>query len=347
MKICVISSTVIPCLPLTDPANGYNGLEQVVWHLTTGLAREGHEVLLVAPSNSKVPGNVDLHGTTQNESEMAAYSGYWPRLRDYDVIIDHSWQKWSYLLKTEGKLPAPILGVCHAPIDTMYRKPPPVELPCFVGISQDQSAEIDRVLGVPSRYAYNGIDLDFYKAGPRLDSRADERYLFLARISSIKGPQLAIDLARKLRFGLDVVGDDKITNEPELAQRVRALSTHNIKFWGGVSRARAVQFFSASRALIHPAFPFREPFGLTLIEAQACGLPVLASDNGACRELIVHGKTGFAVPSIERMESLLSRGALDELKSSDCRDNAARFSVDRMVKRYVELCEEASDTGGW
>ena len=122
MKICVVSSTVLPCLPLDDPRNGYNGLEQVVWSTAAGLARRGHEVLLVAPIGSVAPPGVSLHGTTLGESEESAYNGYWQRLLEYQVIIDSSWSKWSYILKIEGRLKAPILGVLHAPVVEMMQR---------------------------------------------------------------------------------------------------------------------------------------------------------------------------------------------------------------------------------
>jgi glycosyltransferase involved in cell wall biosynthesis len=344
MKICVISSNVLPCLPLDDPDNGYNGLEQIVWSLCAGLARRGHEILLIAPNGSKPPPGVELHGTTRGEGEDRAYSGYWQRLPAYQIAIDHSWHKWSYMLKIEGRLSSPILGVCHAPVHTMYERVPPVLLPCIVAISHDQAAHASEIWGVATRVVHNGIDPNFYCSNGA--SRSD-RYLFLARISTIKGPHLAIDLARKLRFALDMVGDDVLTGEPQLAQRVRALCRDNITFHGAVSRARAVEFFSAAKALIHPAFPFREPFGLSVVEAQACGLPVIVSDHGALRETVKHGETGFVVKTLDEMEALIRSDAVRSIRSDACRENARRFSLETMVKRYEDLCTEALDTGGW
>jgi glycosyltransferase involved in cell wall biosynthesis len=345
MKIIVISSTVIPCLPLEDEGNGYNGLEQIVWHTAAGLARRGHDVVLVAPIGSKPPPGVTLHGTTLGEGEMQAYSGYWQRLPEFDVVIDESWQKWSYILKIEGKLAAPILGVVHAPVNTMYERPPPVLFPCIVAISQDQADHVSEIWGVPARVAHNGLDTGFYKAGK--DIKRTDRYLFLARMSRIKGPHIAADLARRMRFGLDLVGDDRMTGEPDLAQRMRMMAVHNIKYHGGVSRQRAVEFFSAAKTLLHMNQHFREPFGLAPVEAQACGCPVIAFDNGAMRETIKHGETGFLVKSVAEVEELIRRDAVSQISAEACRENAQRFSVKLMVTRYEELCHEAVDTGGW
>lgn len=355
MKICVISSTVLPCLALDNHANGYNGLEQIVWSTAAGLARRGHEVLLVAPNGSDVPPGVTLHGTTQGESEERAYSGFWQRLPEYQVVIDSSWQKWSYILKIEGKLAAPILGVVHAPVHTMYGSPPPVLLPSIVAISHDQAAHVAELWGVPARVAYNGVDLGFYSSTDdnarervrRAKFERGDRYLFLARMSRIKGPHLAVDLARKLRFKLDLVGDDRITGEPDLAHRMIALAKNNILYHGGVSRSRTVAFFSEAKALLHPAFAFREPFGLSVVEAAACGTPVIVSDHGALRETVKHGETGFVCKTIGEMEELIKTDAVASIRSDACRANAERFSIDKMVTRYEELCTEALDTGGW
>jgi glycosyltransferase involved in cell wall biosynthesis len=240
----------------------------VAWLQARGLSQRGHKVLLVAPVGSKPPDEVELHGTTLGEPESQAYSGYIHRLPEHDAIIDNSWEKWSYILKIDGKLNAPILGVLHAPAETMYKTPPPIVHPCLVAISKDQSVAAMECLGVPARVAYDGVDIDFYNSQQRWTR--NDRYLFLARMSRIKGPQIAVDIARKLRIGLDLVGDDKITGEPQLAQRMLAQAKNNITYHGGVSRDKAVEFFSTRKALLHMNLLFREPFGLAPVEAQLC-----------------------------------------------------------------------------
>lgn len=342
MKICVISTTILTC-----PPKGYSGLEQLAYQQAAGLAAKGHQVLLVAPIGSTPPDGVELHGTTLGESEKQAYSGYWQRLPDFDAIIDNSWQKWAYILKMEERLKAPVLGVCHAPAETMYKVPPPVPKPCMVAISKDQSEIASKIWSVPVRVAYNGIDLDFYKP---TGVPKNNRYLFLARISRIKGPHIAVAVAHKCQVGLDLVGDDKITGEPELAALMREAagkSQGRVIYHGGKDRAECVQFFNQSRALLHMNQLFREPFGLAPVEAQACGLPVIAWDNGAMRETIKPNVTGFLVKSLEEVEQLVLGDATRALKPSDCRDWVSQFSVKNMVDTYENLAKEAIDTGGW
>lgn len=338
MRICVIATAIIPCMPQNK--GGYGGLEPVAYLCAEGLARRGHEVMLVATNNSTVPPGVELHGTTQGESEAQAYTGYWWKLPKFDAVIDHSWNKHAYMLKIEGKLNAPVLGVCHAPVHTMYASPPPILFPCLVAISQDQSVAINEHLGVPSRVCYNAIDLNFYRNNSV--TAPTDRYLFLARMSRIKGPQIAADLARRLRFPLDLVGDDTMTGEPDLAQRLRMMATNsNIKYHGGVSREKSIEFFSQAKALLHCNQTFREPFGLAPVEAQACGCPVIAFDNGAMRETVIHGETGFLVKTVDEMADLIKNDAVSTIDPAACRKNAERFSVKNMIDRYESLCEEA------
>lgn len=341
LRIMVISTNIFPCPP---PA--YSGLEMIAYLQAKELANRGHSVLLVAPKESQPPEGVSLWPTTMGESESLSFNfGYHEAIPQQDVIIDNSWEKWSYMSKINERTSIPILGVCHAPCHTTYQTPPPVLHPCFVCISKDHSVGAMEAWGIPARTAYDGVDVDFYKAPPGVQRNG--RYLFLARMSKIKGPQIAVDMARKLRVGLDLVGDDKFTNETELAHRLIAQSVNNITYHGGVNREKCVEFFSKGKALLHMNLLFREPFGLAPVEAQLCGMPVIAWDNGAMRETIKHGETGFLVKSQEEAEELIKTDAVSSIKPERCREWAMQFSVKAMGDKYEELICEAMDTGGW
>lgn len=331
---------------MTCPPPGYSGLEQLAWQQAVGLANKGHKVLLVAPKGSIVPPNVELHETTLGESEKRAYSGYWQKLRTFDAIIDNSWQKWSYILKQEGNLAVPVLGVLHAPVHTMYGSPPPVTKPCLVAISKDQAAAITETIKADSRVAYNGCDPDFYKP---IGLPRNNRYLFLARISTIKGPHLAVEVAKRCGIFLDMVGDDKLTGEPELVHHIKEQCTiePKLRYIGPQNRDDCVYWFNLNKALLHPNQLYKEPFGLAPVEAQLCGQPVVAWDNGAMRETIKHGETGFIVNSLEEMEELILTGAVESISPNRCREWASQFSYSAMINRYEVLCEEAIQTGGW
>jgi glycosyltransferase involved in cell wall biosynthesis len=340
MKICVISTTIMPC-----PPSGYSGLEMLAWQQAVGLADKGHKVTLIAPVGSTVPDNVELHQTQIRESERTACSGYWHKLKDFDCIIDNSWEKWAYILKLESKVTVPILGVLHAPVNTMYNSPPPVEKPCLVAISRDQAAHVQEHLKVEAMHCYNGVDTEFYKPNGRIRS---DRYLFLARMSSIKGPDIAVAVAKNCNVGLDVVGDDKLTAEPDLTAFVynQCTLSPGLRYIGEQPRTECAMWFNRNKALLHPNMRFREPFGLAPVEAQLCGMPVIAWDQGAMRETIKHKETGFLVNSQEEIEELIRTDAVSSINPERCREWAMQFSYEAMVDRYEELCGKAVD-GGW
>jgi len=243
-------------------------------------------------------------------------------------------------------LKAPVLGVLHAPVHTMYNSPPPVEKPCLVCISQDQANGCRDHLKREARVAYNGVDVDFYKDEGK---KRNDRYLFLARMSTIKGPQIAQQSAIKCGVGLDMVGDDKFTGEPQLALELKSNCALNprLRYVGPQNRSECAAWFNTNKALLHPNKVFREPFGLAPVEAQLCGMPVIAWDNGAMRETVKHGETGFLVKSEAEIEELIKTDAVSSLKRNDCREWASQFSYARMIAQYENLCKEAVETGGW
>jgi glycosyltransferase involved in cell wall biosynthesis len=340
LRIVVISTTVL----VTPPA-GYSGLEMLAWQQADGLKKRGHEVLLVAPGGSTPPPGVELHATTLGEYEQAAYSGYWNRLPNYDAVIDNSWQKWSYILKAEGKFKGPILGVLHAPAETMFNTSPPVDKPCFVAISRDQAGAVCGHLGLRARVCYNGVDFDFYKPN---GAPKNDRYLFLARMSKLKGPHVAVQIAKSCGIPLDLIGDDKLVESPDYVNMVKSgCDGKQIVYMGEKGRKECVAYFSQSKALFHCNFVFREPFGLSPVEAQGCGLPVIGSEVGAMRETVKHGETGFLARTPEEMEDLVRNNAVDDISPKKCRAWAEQFSIHNMVLRYEELCRDALDKGGW
>jgi glycosyltransferase involved in cell wall biosynthesis len=354
VKIAVISTTVFKV-----PIFGYGGLEVIAYETAKGLAAKGHDVSLFAPNGSVCPGvNIVEIGEERKIDEKTAYSGYWKRLLDYEVVIDHSWAKFAYILKMEGHLKAPVLGVCHAPVNTMFSSLPQVEKPCFVCISHDQASHFEALFGREARVAYNGICLDTYAP---IKLQRNDRYLFLARYSQIKGADLAIEACLRAGVGLDLIGDTTITGEPEYFAHCQRLSEKESPNWdknrgkqiqihSGVTRGNTVWWFSQAHAFLHPNMRFREPMGLAPVEAMAAGLPVIAWKFGALKETVKHGVTGFLVDSLDEMVKAIQSPWMKEVIQSDrddCRKWASNFSLENMVNSYEALCEEAIATGGW
>lgn len=354
---------------------GYGGLEHLAWQIAKGLAERGHVVSLIAPDGSTCPGvNVVHCGPARRLNEEQFYGGwkapwvrpdgvieertwpgYWHLLKKVesgndnppDCVIDHTWQAWAFVGKAEGVITCPVLKVCHAPVDTMFAQMPPVDKPCFVGISEDMAAHFKVLWNREMKVCHNGIDLDWYKP---LGIPRSERFLFLARFSSIKGADLAIDACLKCGAGLDLVGDTTITNEPDHFNACkRKCDGKQIRMVGPATRGNCVWWMSQAHALLHPNLRFREPFGLAPVEAMACGAPVLAFDWGAMRETVVQNETGCLVKTVEQFNEVVKvwAGPIKQETRDACRMNALRWSEKRMIDRYEELCKEAVNSGGW
>ena len=349
MKVAVISSTVFAIgVNGTHGLSGYGGLEQLAWQHAKGLAEKGHEVILMAPDDSTCP-NVTVFptGPAGRHNEQQAYSKYWPELLKVNCVIDHSWQKFPLILKMEGRLKAPSLCWSHAPVDGMYSSMPEMEKPCFVCISDDQRTHFEALFSRPARTCLNGIDLDHYKP---LDIPRTKRFLFLARFSKIKGPHLALDACWEAGVGLDLIGDTTITNEPEYLQECKAkCDGRQLRLAGNATRGECAWWFSQAHCMLHPNKYFREPLGLAPLEAQACGTPVIAWDNGAMRETIKHGETGVLVKNERELLSAVREAAalgISDHMRNRCREwVASRFSLPTMIDRVEELCYEAIAVG--
>jgi glycosyltransferase involved in cell wall biosynthesis len=176
-----------------------------------------------------------------------------------------------------------------------------------------------------------------------------DRFLFLARFSSIKGPLEVIQACKNSNAELDLVGDTSITNEPDLIRRCQEMADgKQIKIIGNQSRSETIHWYSQAKAMLHGNIRFREPYGLAPVEAMLCGIPCLCFDNGALRETVKHGETGLVCKSVEEFNRAVAEFDRNKFAPADAiRNWAIQFSVENMVERYESLCSEAIQTGGW
>lgn len=183
------------------------------------------------------------------------------------------------------------------------------------------------------RYAatiHHGIPLDDFAFNPA----GSDDLLFFGRLHPDKGAKEAIAAARTAGRGLDLYG---IVQDEEYYARdiVPAVDGVAIRYHGVVGGDARVRALGSARALLH-LVNFDEPFGLSVIEAMACGTPVIATRRGSMAELIEDGVTGFLVDGPAEVQSAIDRaGELDRAKVRT--HVASRFSVDRMADAYIEL----------
>jgi len=177
---------------------------------------------------------------------------------------------------------------------------------------------------------HHGIPLDAFP----FDAEGGEGLLFFGRIHPDKGAKEAIEVARATGRRLVMAGivQDQGYHEREVAPHINGTTLVYVGPVGGEARTRAL---GEARALLH-LINFDEPFGLSVVEAMACGTPVIATNRGSMPELIDHGLTGFLVNSPAEAIDAVARIA--EIDRAACRAAVvARFSVDRMADRYVAL----------
>ena len=349
LKIVLISTGVYPLPPI-----GYSGLEQIVFDLAECLDLLGHEVYVVAPSESRLTGNIKLidcglpASPNAHDWEQKAYEKYMPVLLSPEfkdaIIHDHSWRKFIYLAKL-GNPRLNVLSTLHGMLP--YQNPPACQVN-LVGLSKTHADQISGGLGIPMRYVYNGINLNRYK--PLDTPDRSDRYLFLSRITPFKGAHIFIDLMRQRGLKGDLVGDDLNVESRDYVERcLLACNDYpDVRYWGGVSRQRAIEMFQTAKAYILPCMlPWSEPFGLTVIEAMACGCVPIATRNGAITEIIEHGISGYLADNSFDLTKQISDDNIKQIKPIALKARAEVFSRENMALNYLKLYNEILETGGW
>lgn len=338
VKILLISSNVFP-----TPPPSYGGLELVVHNLATGLRDLGFKVTIAAPKGSTPPEKVEWINTGRfgfDNPEHEAYEKYKDKLKEFDVILDHSWKFYSVQSKMNDSS-LKIIKTLHG--IRPFGSKPPVEKPCLVGVSKWHSQYIRDVYQCEAEYAYNGIDLSQY---PYCEDKEDY-LLFLARMSYYKGALQFINICKKTGMKGILCGSDRYVEDQSFVWEVmRRCDGKQIQYYGEVSHDLKIHLLKHAKALVSPLLPeYYEIFGLNLVEALACGTPVVCTDQGACREIVEDGVSGFVVPCVGAIPEAIAH--LDSISPKDCRAQAEKFSLQEMAHRYSYLIKKLLNEGEW
>lgn len=316
------------------PPRHYGPWELVTSLLTEALVARGVDVTLFATLNSWTAGKLDGVVPAPYEEDPAIDAKVWEHRHlshlfaqadRFDLIhnqADFPAHAFAPLVKTP--MVTTIHGFSSERILPMYK--PFEDRVHYVAIS-----EADRHPAL--RYAatiHHGIPLaDF-----AFDPRGSEDLLFFGRMHPDKGAKEAIEAAKASGRRLQMYGvvQDAGYYRREVEPHLDGRTVIHHGAVGGEARVRAL---GGARALLH-LIGFDEPFGLSVIEAMACGTPVIAMRRGSMPELVEHGVTGFLVDSVEAAVEAI--GWIDTIDRAACRAAVARsFSVDRMADRYVAL----------
>jgi len=331
------------------PPRLYGGTERVVAHLTDALVDLGHDVTLFASADARTTARlvavrdqaIRLDPAVL-KSDLAAHmtllSEVMRRIDEFDIVHFHT-----------DMIHFPFFsGMAHKTLTTLHgrldlKDLPPVyrrwlEFP-LVSISDDQRRPLPVANWAGT--VHHGLRDDLY----RPTTRTQGYLAFLGRISPEKRPDRAIAIAKRLGKPLKIAAKVDAADQAYFHEKIEPLLLNDplIEFVGEIGDAQKSAFLGGADALLFP-IDWPEPFGLVMIEAMACGTPVVAFNCGSVPEVVEDGLTGFIVRDLnEAVEAVRRTSALD--RSEVRRRFEQRFSAKAMARRYLELYGDLTRAG--
>jgi glycosyltransferase involved in cell wall biosynthesis len=321
------------------PPKQYGGTERVVSYLTEELVRQGHEVTLFASGDSVtkahlIPCSRNSLRTDPNcvdpiACHFAMLEEVYKRASQFDVIHFHvdylhfpvsSRKRFPHLTTLHGRLDLPDLP----PLYEQFRNEP------LVSISTAQRKPLAWANWIDT--VHHGLPETLYQCHPE-----PGQYLaFVGRISPEKRVDRAIEIAQRVGLPLKIAAKVARPDREYFYEQIEPLLHHPlVEFVGEIGEAEKNAFMGNAIALLFP-IDWPEPFGLVMIEAMACGVPVIAWRHGSVPEIIDDGVTGFIVDNLDAAVRAVQR--VSELSRAQCRQVfETRFSVRRMCHDYLRI----------
>lgn len=310
MRIAVVApnTTIMP-----PPNDG--GTEKIAYELSEAFVKMGHDVFLYARGGSRSSGTLISYPFDHfGEAEISNYVRH-TLPPDTDIVQDHTIRS----AMTGQSLKTPIVSTRHIPVKTDAVHP--------VYASKDSFDEIGRGEGI---YIHNGLDPENYP----FSSEKQNYLLFLDLLIPEKGVTQAIDVAEQSNSRLIIAGpkDDAEYFNKRIAPRLRKNS--KLKYVGPVGGQYRQDLLKNARCVLFTS-QWREPFGLVMLEAMACGTPVLALNNGAVSE-VLKGYPQFVCKTPKEMARKLKDGRL-KYSPTELREYVnAHFHINLAAGRYIE-----------
>jgi glycosyltransferase involved in cell wall biosynthesis len=326
------------------PPKKYGGTERVIHALTEGLVKIGHDVTLFASGDSQTSARLyPVYPKSLREADFRNpyTAGSIPMLNigtaysmqdEFDIIHDHN----GYLsLPTATLASTPVVMTLHGALTPENKRlyeglNNPVN-PHFVSISYSQRKPVPNLNFKGN--VYHGIEVSEYPF-----SSADEGYLlFVGRINEEKGVHHAIEVAEFLNVPLIIAAKLDACDTLYFKEYIEPKLSDKIRWIGEVNSESRNRLMSRALCFLHPV-TWREPFGLVLIEAMACGTPVIAFNRGSIPEIVKHGKTGFIAEDAAEMIEYVKR--VRTIKRKACRAHIQEnFNIGKMVTGYEKIYE--------
>ena len=321
------------------PPKYYGGTERVVSYLTEELIRQGHEVTLFASGDSETKARLvaacrrslrlDKHCVDQLAHQILMLERVFQRAAEFDVIHFHvdylhfplsRRQSVPDVTTLHGRLDIPDL----IPLYQEFRDMP------VISISDGQRSPLPWANWQAT--VYHGIPTELY----RFRVEAGTYLAFLGRISPEKRADRAIEIAKRVQIPLKIAAKvDRVDADYFETVVEPLLRDPFVEFVGEIGDGEKEEFLGNAYALLFP-IDWPEPFGLVMIEAMACGTPIVAYRGGAVSEIMEQGHTGFIVKGLEDAVDAVRR--IPELSRKRCREVfEQRFTATRMAHDYVQV----------
>lgn len=321
------------------PPRAYGGTERVVSYLTEALVELGHEVTLFASADSRTRAQLvpvvprSLRLDPRRPDWLIWHTMMLDRVfalaADFDVMHFHvdflhfplaRCTATPCVTTLHGRLDLPDL----APLHRYFREQ------ALVSISQSQRKPLDECRWLAT--VHHGLPEYLYA----FQERPGDYFVFVGRIAPEKGVDRAIRIARTTGVKLRIAAKVDLADEAYFRQQILPLLDHPlVEFVGEIEEVQKNEFIGNARALLFP-IDWPEPFGLVMIEALACGTPVIAWRCGSVPEVIEHGVTGFIVDDMDQAVEAAQR--IGEIDRGACRRAfERRFTAREMADRYLEV----------
>jgi glycosyltransferase involved in cell wall biosynthesis len=331
MKVAIISP-----IAWRTPPRHYGPWERVVSLLAEGLVKENIDVTLYATGDSITNAKLRSVCKAPYEEDRELDAKVWESLHISEIMeqaneFDIIHNNYDFLpLTYSGLIKTPVLTTIHGfssskilPVYKKYNKKTQ-----YVSISNaDRNSELDYI-----RTVYHGIDIEKFT----LNKQRGNYLVYFGRIHRDKGTFEAIQVAKKAKMKLMIAGI--VQDQVYYKNCVEPYLNEDICYIGSVGPEERNKVLGNAYALLHP-INFNEPFGLSIVEAMACGTPVIAFNKGSMPELIQEGINGFMVSNIAEMTEKIKD--IINISREDCRKTVeCRFTQEKMVKEYIEVYKE-------
>ena len=340
MKVLVISGSNIPIPPVL-----YGGIERQVFNLCKGLSLNDYVInLLAVEKSSNFNGKINFYRKYRYGTSFLGRAINWAEfqfqtlrlLNDVDII--HSFLEWPELHFFLNKVKRPIVYAHQNPLKTNSLKrilkanPSHGYMQC---VSNNHISKVEVTDPKKAFVTYNCVDTDFFKRQKNV--KKENFLLYLGRLNYEKGIDVAVRLSQETGVPLKIAGPVRLEEKFSLKlfkERVEPFLSEHIKYLGSVNDLDKRILLSKAKALIVPN-RWEEPFGLMNAEALACGTPIIATNKGSLKEIILNGKTGFLCDNYGELSEAIRN--VDYLSRKFCRADAIkRFSL----KTYINQTEK-------